>query len=275
MRFLLIFGLVAGLPIAGLAQDREQTLADIRQDLTLLNVEVQRLKRELSTTGGSTAAGGGGTLLDRVQVIEAELTRLTGKTEQLEFRINQVVTDGTKRIGDLEFRLVELEGGDVGQLGDTTTLGGGTTEELPAAPVAPAPPASGDGPALALSEEEDFRRAGEALATGDFRSAADLFATFNETYPGGPLATKASLGRGQALEGLGDLREAARAYLNAYSVDTEGPDAATALVHLGRALGALGQMAAACQTLGEIETRFPAATQVQDAQAEMQNLNCT
>jgi len=34
------------------------------------------------------------------------LTRLNSKAEELENRINRVVTDGTNRIGDLEFRLV-------------------------------------------------------------------------------------------------------------------------------------------------------------------------
>ena len=32
------------LPMSGIAQDRAQTLADIRQDLNILYVEIQRLK---------------------------------------------------------------------------------------------------------------------------------------------------------------------------------------------------------------------------------------
>ena len=40
------------LPMSGIAQDRAQTLADIRQDLNILYVEIQRLKGELSTTQG-------------------------------------------------------------------------------------------------------------------------------------------------------------------------------------------------------------------------------
>ncbi len=42
-------------PRTGLAQS--QTLADIRQELTVLNVEVQKLRREMSTTGGASASG--------------------------------------------------------------------------------------------------------------------------------------------------------------------------------------------------------------------------
>ena len=66
-----------------------------------------------------------------------------------------------------------------------------------------------------MGEEADFERAQEALASGDFRTAADLFETFNQTYPGGPLAAEAELRRGEALQGLGDTREAARAFLAA------------------------------------------------------------
>lgn len=274
MRFLIICGLVLTLPLSVAAQDGAETLADIRQDLTLLNIEVQRLRRELSTTGGSDVSAGSGTLLDRVQVIEAELSRLTGKTEELEHRIDRIVTDGTNRIGDLEFRLVELEGGDVGALGETSTLGG---EEVatPAAPIPVAPP-EGEGPALAMSEEEDFRRAEEALAAGDHARAAELFLTFNQTYPGGPLGARALLGRGQALEALGNTKEAARAYLDAYSLDREAQaTAAPALLNLGRALGRLGQTEAACQMLAEIAPRFPAATELTEAQGEMTTLGCS
>jgi len=275
MRFLMMFGLVLALPLSVAAQDREQTLADIRQDLTVLNIEVQRLRRELSTTGGSGIEGsGGGTLLDRVQVIEAELTRLTSKTEELEHRITSIVADGTNRIGDLEFRLVELEGGDVSQLGETSTLGGETAAPAPAEPLTLAPLDEGDGPQLALSEEEDFKRAEAALAEGDHATAAERFQLFNETYPGGPLGPAASLGRGKALEAMGDTREAARSYLNAYSAAPEGAVAPTALLHLGRALYALGQPDAACQMLSEIEVKFPQSAEVPQAQAELQNQGC-
>ncbi len=246
MRFALIvaLGLAFG-PVAAQAQDA-QTLADVRQELTVLNVEVQKLRRELSTTGGASVAVTGGSVLERVNAMESELQRLTSKTEELENRINRVVTDGTNRIGDLEFRLVELEGGDVGSLGQTSTLGGGEMPATmaPATPVpAPADPlANTSTPTntaeLAVGEKTDFERAKAALADGDFRSAADQFATFNQTYPGGPLGPEADLRRGDALDGLGDTREAARAYLASFSADPAGPVAAEALYQLGSSLGA-------------------------------------
>ncbi len=289
--FVAVMGLMTA-PAALMAQDNDQTLADIRQQLTVLSVEVQKLRRELSTTGAGSVETGGNSVLERVGTMESELQRLTSKTEEMENRINRVVSDGTNRIGDLEYRLVELEGGDLGALGETSTLGGG---EKPAV-VAPAPDAGravteitpGDGAStsgsiitpineaeLAVSEKTDFERAQGALASGDFRSAADLFATFSQTYPGGPLAAEAELRRGEALTGLGDNREAARAFLAAFSADPEGPVAPQSLFELGRSLGSLEQTQEACVTLSEVAVRFPGAPQVSQAEAQRQTLGCS
>lgn len=275
MRYILVFGVAMMVaPFAALAQ-QDQTLADIRQELTFLFTEVQKLKRELSTTGTGTVNTGGSSVLDRVGTMESELQRLTAKSEELENRINRIVADGTTRIRDLEFRLVELEGGDISALGETTTLGGEDQTAVAAPLTAQAPATPTDQASLAVGEKEDFKRAQEALASGDFRAAADLFAAFNQTYPGGPLAAEAELRRGEALAQLGDTREAARAYLASFSTDPQGPVAPQALFELGRALGALGQTQEACVTLGEVGLRFPDAPAVTQAEDQRRNIGCT
>ena len=271
-------------PIPVVAQDN-QTLADIRQELTILYVEIQRLRRELSTTGTAGIQTGGDNVLERMSVIEGELQRLTSKTEELEFRVNRIVEDGTNRIGDLEFRLVELEGGDIGALGETTTLGGEALENATTggATIAPAQPdqqvaglaGAASGTELAVGEEEDFKRAQTSLAEGRYQDAANQFATFSTTYPGGPLAAGADLGRGEALEALGDTREAARAYLSSFSVDPTGPIAPEALFRLGRSLGELRQTSEACVTLSEVGIRFPGNPAASSAEQERQALGCS
>lgn len=275
MRMRYLLSVVVGLmisPVTGFAQN-DQTLADVRQELNMLFVEVQKLRRELSTTGGAAVSSGGTSVLDRVNAMESELQRLTSKTEELENRVNRIVDDGTRRIGDLEFRLVELEGGDVGALGQTSTLGGEGQASVSAPLTAPATPT--DQASLAVGEAADFQRAQEALASSDFRTAADLFETFNQTYPGGPLAAEAELRRGEALQGLGDPREAARAFLTAFSSAPEGPMAPQALFELGRALGQLGQTQEACVTLGEVGVRFPGNPAVAQAEDQRRALGCS
>ena len=254
-------------PVA--AQSREESLADIRQELSVLYVEVQRLRRELSTTGAPGVAIAGTSVLDRVDSIEAELQRLTSKTEELENRIDRIVVDGTNRIGDLEFRLVELEGGDIGQLGETTTLGGG---ELPEAPVAaPAP----GGAELAVGEQADFERAQTAFEEGNYQVAAEQFQTFTETYTGGPLTGEAHFLRGQALAAMGLDTGAARAFLESFSGSPNGDRAPEALLQLGLSLDRLGQSDEACITLGEVTARFPASSASLDAQSARASLGCT
>ena len=147
---------------AGAGAQQAGTLADIRQELAVLFVELQKLKRELSTTGGAAQPADSGPLLDRVNAIEGQVQRLTAKTEELEFRIDRVVRDGTNRVGDLEFRLCELEPGcDIAGLEPGDTLGGVAPQTGGDTP--PADTGSGtdtdDSPQLAVSEREDFDRA--------------------------------------------------------------------------------------------------------------------
>ncbi|MEP2783792.1 MAG: tol-pal system protein YbgF [Pseudoruegeria sp.] len=258
-------------PIGVLAQDRSQTLADIRQELSVVYVEVQKLKRELSTTGAPGGNLGGNSPLERLDAIEAELQRLTSSSEDLEFRLNRVVTDGTNRIGDLEFRLVELEGGDISQLGETSTLGGDAGVAAPAAPT----PLPGEGAELAIGEQTDFDAAQTAFEEGDLRGAADRYQAFTQTYPGSPLSAEAHFKRGESHEGLGEISAAARAYLESFSGTPDGPRAPEALYKLGVSLGGLGQTSEACVTLGEVGARFPSAPIAQNAQVTMRSLGCS
>lgn len=271
----LILALVAT-PVV--AQDRAATLADIRQELTVLFVEIQNLKRELSTTGGASANLSGTNALERIDALEAEVSRLTASTEQLTNRVDTVVRDGTNRIGDLEFRLCELEDGcDIGSLGDTPTLGGGA---LPAGggtiAAAPAPDAPAtDGPELAIGERDDFARAKAAMDSGDNARAVELFQAFTDAYQGGPLSGEAHLLRGDALKAQGLTSSAARAYLDSYSGSPNGPVASQALLKLGLALDGLGQNQEACITLGEVTLRFPSSEASVEAQAARASMGCS
>ncbi|NNF24706.1 MAG: tol-pal system protein YbgF [Rhodobacteraceae bacterium] len=275
IRTLSVIALLAASSGAALAQTREETLADIRQELSMLFVEVQRLKRELSTTGSPSLNLSGTSALDRINAIEAELQRLTANSERLENRIDRIVADGTNRIGDLEFRLVELEGGDLSQLGETTTLGGDAGLPVAAAPApAPAVPQNDGGAQLAVGEQSDFDRAKGAFDEGAFEDAVIQFATFTETYIGGPLTGQAHFWRGEALSKLGDARAAARAYLASFSGDPDGVVAPDALLQLGRALDKLGQFDESCVMLDEVGVRFPGSAAAQEAQTEARSMGC-
>jgi tol-pal system protein YbgF len=270
---------VFALTIPASAQDRAETLADIRQDLTVLFVEMQELRRELSTTGGSGVTLQGTNILDRVNAIEAEVQRLTAETERLTNRVDTVVRDGTNRIGDLEFRLCELEPAcDIANLGETPTLGGGALPEV-SAPPSTTPQAGGlsdtGGVELAVAEREDFDRAKLAFDEGNYELAAERFQTFTDTYQGGPLSGLAHLLRGESLQKLGRNSSAARAYLQSYSGTPSGPTAPVALLRLGLSLDGLGQSSEACITLGEVTSRFPTSESSIEAQAARVSMGCS
>jgi len=278
LRWLVLSAAILATPALG--QDKAQTLADLKTELGQLMAEFNTLKAETVSSGATGGSFGAGDALQRLDAIEAELMRVTALAEEIELKLNRVVTDGTNRIGDIEYRLCEAtEGCDPANLPETPMLGGDAAAapvESTAEPVAGADPAPSEdsGPELAMGEKADFDRAKEVLGQGDFRTAADLFATFAQSYPGGPLSQEAAFLRGEALGQLGDKAGAARAYLDAYSGKPDGSFAAESLLKLGQALGDLGQTADACVTLAEVPNRFPGSIHATNADLARQGLGC-
>ena len=286
MRWFLAFTLLLPLPAA--AQDKAQTLADVKAELAQLAAEFLTLKQELVTTGAATNGKAGGDALQRLDAIESALSKLTAKTEAVEQKVNAVVADGTNRIGDIEFRVCELtKGCDPGSLPATPDLGAmadgaapaksakpakGSTKTADAA--APAADATG-GVELAVNEKAEFDRAKGVLDSGDFPGAADLFKTYAQSYPGGPLVPQADIYRGDALTQTADIANAARAYLDAFSANQSGPLAGQALTKLGQSLGKLGQGPEACVTLAEVGKRFPGSIDETNAKAAMAAQGCS
>ncbi len=264
------------LPVLSHAQDRAETLADIRVELGQLAAEFNALKAELVASGAAANGSAGGDALTRMDTIEAELARLNAQTEEIELKLNRVVSDGTNRVGDLEYRLCEVtDGCDPANLGATSVLGEtGVAAADPLAAGTETGTDTGTGVELAVAEQEDFDRAKEVYGQSDFAGAADLFGTYSQAYPGGPLVPEALFLRGEALNQLGDTSNAARAYLDAFNANPEGPFAPDALLKLGEGLGALGQVPEACVTLGEVGARFPGSIAATQSTVAMQGLGC-
>ena len=250
-----------------------QNLADIRAELNLLNGQIEQLRNELVRSG---AAGGlpadPATALTRLDQLEAELRRLTDRVDVLINDVDRIVKDASNKVGDIEFRLTELEGGDTSVKPAPEPLGGGITRPKPrplAPEVAPETPN-----VLASTEQSDFDAAVKAADEGDNAKAATLFATFLQTYPGGPLSTEAQYRRGEALAARQDWRGAARSFLDAFSGAPQDPRAPHALYQLAVSLGKLGQSSEACLTLTEVDSRYPGSEVAGDVAAQRQALAC-
>ena len=257
------------------AQTREETLADIRQQLVGLYVEMERLRRELFPTGRSSASGAAGattSALHRINDLEAELRETISKVEQLEFRIAKIAEDGSRRIRDLEYKLVELEGGDVSELEGATTLGG-EIDSAGAAPILPEPGQPDSG--VPLTERQQFELAVGTFNAGDYAGAVQQFQSFLAAYPNGPYAAEAHFYLGEALAAQQDWIQAAKSYLDSFNSNKDGQVAPSALLKLGSSLSRLGKWEEACLVLDSVGKRYPTSEERTEALAELNRLECS
>ncbi len=274
MRYLLIAGLVWGLSGPGAqAQAQTDSLAQLRAELGIVSGMVAELAGQMSSGTVAVPQTLTGEAFDQIERLRTEITALTARTEALEFRLRQVIDDASNRIGDMEFRLTELEGGDVAALGTPQPLGG--QAPAPASPPQAAAPAPAtDAPQLAAGEAAAFEAARAQLEGGDVAGGIAALDLFLQTYPGSPLGAEASTRLARAQSGIGQDADAAKTWLNLYLAAPEGPSAPLALLELGDALGRLNQTAEACVMFEELLTRFPAAPEAQGALAAKARLSC-
>ncbi|KGJ20433.1 tetratricopeptide repeat protein [Paracoccus sanguinis] len=279
-------------PAAPAVAAEGRTLADLRADLKALAAELKSLRAELNASGAAGfQAAGGDSAIDRMNAMERDLARLTGEAERLRKRIDQVVRDGTNRIGDIEFRLCEMEEGcDLGAL-TTPTLGdqsagtGGVVGGVVGGTVAAAGPATGHpagadpvtpsaGVPLTAAERRSFEAASAAMQQGDFPRAAELFAAFARTHADSPAAAEAQFLRGAALDSAGDAKGATAAWLSAFAAAPTGPRAADALLGLSRVAAVGKAPSAGCVYLTELTTRFAGTPQADEAERRSTAANC-
>ncbi len=142
---------------------------------------------------------------------------------------------------------------------------------LPAQAYAPPPASSSPG-----GPEDAYEAAINQLKRGQFDVAEAEFANFLQRYPTHNLAGNAQYWLGETFYVRGAYRQAAEAFLTGYSTYSGSTKAPDSLLKLGMTLAALGQQEQACATLGELNRRFPSATQAvkQRAQLERTRAGC-
>lgn len=266
MRLIRSFLLVCLVSGTFAAPTQADTVAQLRSELANLSAAVADLARELSSGEAAAQPGFDGSLIDRVERIREELAQLTARTEELEFRIRRAIDEASNRLGDLEFRLIELEGGDVSNIASPRPLGG---NDVPQAGIG-----ESETPQLAVSEGVAFDQARALAEAQDHDAAADALQQFLDTYPGSPLTADASMLLGEMHRARGAEPDAARAYLNLYLSAPDGPDAPRALLALGNSLGQLEQTAEACVMFDELRDRFASSPEAQQAQEARTRMNC-
>ncbi len=261
-------GAVAAVPLA-----QAQTLTasssaeDLKYRLSVIDAELADIRARLGATGGaattSGSAGGGG-LVVRLDRLEAELRQLTGQVEQLSFEQRRIGEEAARRFSDVEFRLTELEGGDISTIQPVEPLGGGSNQ------------VAAVGPEVSISERNELTRAIDDVKQGRFDQGEDRLQTFLTSYPGSPLRGEALYWMGESQFVRGAFQNAARSFLDGYNADRSAPVGPQSLYRLGVTLGRLGQFSEACLTLNEVRLQFPngPADILGAAADESRSLNC-
>lgn len=291
------------------------TVASAQQDVSALLNRMARLERELadlqrtvyaggqppaSVTAGQAAQlaapdGAGGSPLARIEIrlqqIEETIRGLTGRVEELGFRV-QNVSDRMDRLQtdtDIRFRELTGDAGASGTIsgGGTATAGAQTLSSSgagsSAAPTrgAPAgtlgslsgsdvaaletatPPPAGDTTAALLpadgSVEDQYKAAFDHLVKHDLPTAEAAFKAFLSEHSDDPLAGNAQYWLGETYYARERYEDAAVAFLEGYQSYPDSPKAADNLLKLGMSLARIDRKEEACTTFAKLSADFPNA----------------
>lgn len=304
MRFLVIILLLsAAVPSVASAQDVN----------ALLN-RMARLERELADLQRTVYAGGqppasvtanqnsqlsqadgvGGSPLARVEIrlqqIESDMRRITGRVEELGYQVQNVSDRMDKLQTDTDIRFRELSGdaGSVSGQGSVEPTGPRTEVTPPADTASPTtgakpkdlgtlsgndlstlkatapPPSSASVSQTALlpadgSVEEQYKAAFDHLVKHDLPTAEAAFKAFLEAHPDDPLAGNAQYWLGETYYARERYEEAAVAFLGGYQSYPKSPKAADNLLKLGMALARIDRKEEACTTFAKLNEDFPKA----------------
>lgn len=200
-------------------------------------------------------------LLERLSAQEDTIRRLTAQVEQLRFDQRNRLRELEARIEDLEFRIIELEGGDPFAAADPP----------PGAPPAiPQLPETAGDPPRALGtlrmaerdagERDAFDAALARLERDGLEAGLEAFEGFRARFPASSLGGDVAYWLGSAFYERGRFNEAARQYLSGVRDHGDSPRTPQNLLGLGETLLRLGQQSDACASFAEIERSHPNAS---------------
>lgn len=235
--------------VAAQGIDRYEFL-EIQKQTKALTEEVTRLRGAL----------GGGALAPRLDAAESEIQRITGQIERLEHAQRQNEAASRQKLQDLEYRIIELEGGDPSVLFEGQ-------EKTGLAPGPGAPTSDGD--------RAGFDAGVAAVRDGRTDEARRLLSEFLADHPESPLAGDAHFWLGEAYFAAGDYQAAAQRYLDGATLGTNSEKAPESLLKLGVTLDRLGKTDVACSTLREVRGRYSQAIDiVERAASEARRIGC-
>ena len=227
----------------------------------------------------------------RMMELEEQVRMLTGRVDELEFRLRETQRNFDNYRGDAEMRFQEMGGAPAapGAAAPLSPDGGpASIMPAPASGTLPNPPPPGSSSSLApaaaaaavvLPEGDaqlQYDYGIERLKMGEFDQAREAFQLFLKANPKHQLAGNAQYWLGETYYVQGKYKDAADSFLKGYTTYSKSPKAPDSLLKLGMTLSALKQKDAACATFGELNRRFPKAGEavVARAQRERKKAGC-
>lgn len=221
---------------------------------------------------------GGGNTQQRFDGIASELSRLTGEIEQLGFQLRTFQQDAKRKLEDLEYRVIELEGGDPTSLYENNTDDGlrqqnSLSNDQQASVKTLGAISSGGG--AAGPEQAAYDAGVQAAQGGRTAEARNLLNGFITSYPDSALTGDAYFWLGESFYLEGDYRSAASRFLDAATLYPNASRASESLLKLGMSLSVLGETDVACSTFREVSQRYPGSGEIiRKAGVESQRAGC-
>jgi tol-pal system protein YbgF len=287
--------------------------AGAQSDPRELQGRIDRLERDLSimqrqagrpgAPGSGAAAGGEGAssaalvqMEARLSALESSFRDLTGRIEEIAFRLGQLDKRMDKQAGDVDFRLKTLEDARGAVAGQAQPAQPGRPQAAEAKPqgeqgtviIPTAPPAQAGGPKVATAQpgravslpagspEEQFRYAFEFLNKNDYPQAEKALRAFTESHPVHALSGNAYFWLGQISFIGKDFAKSAIDFASSYQKFPDGSKAPDSLIKLAVSLANLGKRDDACAAFKQFGTQYPTASSAlkQSAAAESGRLGC-
>ena len=198
-------------------------------------------------------------MLGTVELLKADLARVRGQIEVLNFELNEAQKRQRDLYVDLDSRLRKLETAPVSMAPPAAGAPG-----VPATPAAGVPPATGVAMAVPVApvtdaavEQREYDAALEQFKRADYPGAIASFGTFVRSHPKSALAPSAQYWVGNAQFARRDFRgaiTAQRQLLKEYPDSQKVPDA---MLNIASAQGELNDNAGARRTLEELIVKYP------------------
>lgn len=306
---------ITGLAILSAGPVFAQSSADAR--LRRLENEIQTLSRavfrgEMPSAGGlpgrsresidSSAQAG---IEVRLSQIEMDMRALTGRVEELMFRLNRLQSQVDQSIADLEMRISAVEQNKSNAFGgpsENDAPGRFIPEHPPETDVPPAvneplPPSTGNKGSLGtLSYNNDitgqrpysppqdktndpaaaYETAFSLVRKQRFEEAENAFRDFLKKYPDHSLVPNAMYWLAETYYVRGNYEAAARMFAEAYQKYPEGPKAPDNMLKMGLSLSGMGRTKDACVAFTQLQREFKNGADpiLNRAQQEMEDLGC-